>query len=521
MSGERVLDCAAATHPRFMAASRRRQIVNCLGGAVVALWLVMIGLLIYKNHFQKSIQPHDILPKAAALKQTERTWMEIYLKDTKVGYALTQIDPMGEDFLIWEELVLNLNLMGQASVMRTNIRSLVDQGFRLKRFTLGVESGIVRFHMSGTVEDGQVIIETGRGNQKKTHAIPLKGPPVTGGAISLFFRDRPLKIGESFTFLMFDPTTMAQKSVVITVAERETVIINRIRYNAFRLETEMWGQELTFWVDESGEMLKEKGFLGLTLVRSNAATATRDLEGEESFDFYEMASVPVTPKLQQAESLTYLKLKAEGLDKSAFDSKLLNSGRQRFSDDVIQIRQEKMPLRPEYLLPWRDVPEGMSPYLRPGFNIESDDPAIVEQAHRIVGPTRDPAAAAQKVLAWVYSRIEKRPVLSLPSAAEVLKTRTGDCNEHAVLLTALLRAIGIPARECVGLVYANGRFFYHAWTEAYMGRWISMDATLNQMPTDAAHIKLVQGGLERQTDIIPLIGKLKLSVIDYGYHSTD
>ena len=521
MSGKKVLDCAAATHSRFMISSRRTQIIDCLGGALVALWLVMIGLLIYKTHFQKSIQSDEIVTETVALKETERNWMEIYLKDAKVGYSMTRIDPVGEDFIIWEEVVLNLSLMGQPSVMRTNIRSLVDRRFRLKRFTLGVESGIVRFHMSGTVEDGQVLIETGRGNRKKTRAIPLKGPPVTGGAISLFFRGRPLNVGESFSFLMFDPSTMAQKSMVITVAARESVVINRIRYKTFRLETEMWGQKLTFWVDESGEMLKEKGFLGLTLIRSNASTATRDLEGEESFDFYEMASVPVKPKLQEAERLTCLKLKIEGLDRGALDAEVLNSGRQCFSDNIIQIRQENLPLRPEYLLPWTDVPESMRPYLQPEFNIESDDPAIVEQARRIVGLTRDPAAAARKLLAWVYSHIEKMPVLSIPSAAEVLKTRSGDCNEHAVLLTALLRAIGIPARECIGLVYANDRFFYHAWTEAYLGRWISMDATLNQMPTDATHLKLIQGGLERQTDIIPLIGKLKLSAADCRNDTTD
>jgi len=71
--------------------------------------------------------------------------------------------------------------------------------------------------------------------------------------------------------------------------------------------------------------------------------------------------------------------------------------------------------------------------------------------------------------------------------------------------------------------------FYHAWTEAYLGEksadspvdagtgWISMDATLNQMPVDATHIKLVQGGLESQIDIIGLIGKLRLEVLDYRY----
>ena len=33
----------------------------------------------------------------------------------------------------------------------------------------------------------------------------------------------------------------------------------------------------------------------------------------------------------------------------------------------------------------------------------------------------------------------------MPSALETLKHRQGDCNEHAVLLTALARASGIPA----------------------------------------------------------------------------
>jgi transglutaminase-like putative cysteine protease len=124
-------------------------------------------------------------------------------------------------------------------------------------------------------------------------------------------------------------------------------------------------------------------------------------------------------------------------------------------------------------------------------------------------------------LAWVYENIEKRPVVSVPDALSVLETRVGDCNEHAVLLTALLRAVGIPARECVGIVYTDRRFFYHAWTEAWLGQWISMDATLNQMPTDATHIKLVHGGLDKQAELMALMGKLRLEIVDYGYDSID
>jgi hypothetical protein len=507
--------------PPIMKPFSRRQMFNYIGGAVVVLWGVMIGLLIQKTHFKKPEQSSEISSKTATIKEARRDWMEIYLKESKVGYSMTQIDPVGEDFVVWEEVVLNLNLMGQASAMRTNIRSIVDREFRLKQFTLRIDSGVVRFQMSGKVEGREMLIETGEGTRKKTHAIPLAGPPVTGSGMSLFFRERPLATGESFEFLIFDPSTMTQKRVVVGVVGRDSVVINRIRYDAFRLETEMWGQKLIFWLNEAGEVLKEKGFMGLTLIRSSAAAAPRDIKGDDAYDFYEMASIDVKPKLRHAERLTYLRLKVDGLEKAHFDADILNRGRQRFSGDLLEITQEKRPLKAGYMLPFPDVPGEMDPYLIPGFNIQSDDDEIVEQAREIVGDTKDPVIAARRLMGWVYHHVEKRPVLSLPSAIEVLKTRAGDCNEHAVLLTALLRAAGIPARECVGLAYANDRFFYHAWTEAYVDGWVTMDATLNQMPTDATHIKLVQGGLDRQTEIIPLIGKLKLAIVDSGYDSTD
>ena len=133
----------------------------------------------------------------------------------------------------------------------------------------------------------------------------------------------------------------------------------------------------------------------------------------------------------------------------------------------------------------------------------------------IVGEENNALMAARRLSVWVYLNLDKMPVLTIPSAIEVLKTRVGDCNEHATLLTALLRASGIPAKLSIGLTYSRGQFFYHAWTEAYVGEWISVDATLNQLPVDATHIKLVEGNLDKQVAIAGLIGKLELKVLDF------
>ena len=95
-----------------------------------------------------------------------------------------------------------------------------------------------------------------------------------------------------------------------------------------------------------------------------------------------------------------------------------------------------------------------------------------------------------------------------------LTHRVGDCNEHAVLLAALARAAGIPAKIEAGLVYLNGRFYYHAWNLLYLGKWITADSLFNQIPADVTHIRLTSGAPDQQFDIINVIGRIKLRIIE-------
>ena len=135
---------------------------------------------------------------------------------------------------------------------------------------------------------------------------------------------------------------------------------------------------------------------------------------------------------------------------------------------------------------------------------------------RAVGPR----ARAERLVRHVNALLEKKPTVSLPSAREVLRTRVGDCNEHTVLYVAMARALGIPSRIAVGLVYLHGAFYYHAWPEVYVegptgrGLWLPVDPTLNQFPADATHVRLARGGLDRQAAILPLIGTSRMSVLE-------
>jgi len=106
------------------------------------------------------------------------------------------------------------------------------------------------------------------------------------------------------------------------------------------------------------------------------------------------------------------------------------------------------------------------------------------------------------------------------SAAESITSKSGNCQTHARLYTALARAAGIPTRFVSGLVYLDGKgFLYHSWAESFIeGRWVSVDPTYNQLPADPTHIKLLEGHLPRDmAPIIAIIGRIKITVLEMNY----
>jgi transglutaminase-like putative cysteine protease len=230
-----------------------------------------------------------------------------------------------------------------------------------------------------------------------------------------------------------------------------------------------------------------------------------------------MTSVKPDGAMPDPARLSGLKMEISGLEGSELSEEVLNGGRQRYKGGILEVLREKIPTQAGYLLPYPDEAGRMRPFLAPEMNIQSDDEEVRKKVREICGNDREPAAVARKLLDWVFRNVEKRPVLSVPSALEVLRTKVGDCNEHATLLAAFLRAAGIPARLCIGLAYSRDRFYYHAWTEAYLGEWITLDATLNQMPVDPGHVKLVEGNLEKQVVIAGLVGEIRVKVLDFQY----
>jgi len=112
-----------------------------------------------------------------------------------------------------------------------------------------------------------------------------------------------------------------------------------------------------------------------------------------------------------------------------------------------------------------------------------DHPKIADLANRLTADRDGSWNRASAVYEWVFENIEKKAVVSVPSALEVLEAMEGDCNEHTLLYTALARAAGVPTRVAIGLVWSeelNG-FYYHAWPEVFVGEWIWIETKMGRI----------------------------------------
>jgi hypothetical protein len=128
--------------------------------------------------------------------------------------------------------------------------------------------------------------------------------------------------------------------------------------------------------------------------------------------------------------------------------------------------------------------------------LQSDNAEIIALARQAAGDARDNEARMQRLTDFVRGYIaDKNLGVGYASALETVHSRQGDCTEHAVLLAALGRALGIPVRVLTGLAYvphyagADAVLVPHAWVQAWVdGRWRSYDAALGRF--DAGHIAL-------------------------------
>ena len=473
---------------------------------ILLFWFVMLGILIERTY----LRPSNVIALDTATQEGVRAtdeWFGIYQQGKKIGYAHTQTTPEAETYHLFEESELDILALGSVQRVRTVINSYTTKNFLLKYFDFSMQSDMTAMKIKGAVLGKKLMLDIVTGGATRSEHIDLKDPPYLSPNIKPAILLMGLEAGRTYRFPLFNPATMSTEEATISVESKELIKIGDTKQTLYKMKESFQGMETTSWVTQDGETIKEESALGYTLLKESMVEAKKRDKSGPVVDIISLTMIPSDP-IKDSEQVTYVKARLKGVPLQGYQ---LDHDRQTLTGDMIEVRKEDPPAG--YVLPYAEKEQAA--YLLPNALIQSDDKKIIAQAAKILSNEKDPHDAAKKLNDWVYTALTKKPVVSIPSALEVLNQREGDCNEHTALYTALARSAGIPTRMAAGIVYLEDGFYYHAWPEVWVGRWMPVDPTFGQFPADATHIRFVTGNLDRQADIVRLVGKLKVEFLEY------
>ncbi len=486
-----------------------------IGASIVGFWLVMTGLLLQRELGVRRLTAEP----ASRLEAPTETWMGIYVEpEQRIGQVHVRQSPEERRGLAGARMTLDaemrLNLLGKSTDLE--LKGFVWRPYDQPEadFDFTIRSAEYDFRIHGGLGGGELTAEVVSAGETFPLSLPVDGEMVFASGFGATLELPTLEVGEEVRLESFDPLTLSKSPARVRCLARESLDLGMGPIATRRLQVTMGGVRSLAWVDEGGEVVRAETPFGLVLQKIDgpreAELAAPTGEGLEEL----LGRTAIRPSGQRPfRTARTMTVEIRGREAGPLDERPL-------PEDEVQVSLGEN----RYRLTVPPTPGAATAveapdaaYLAADTFAQADHPKIRRQASDIVAGETDPWRRARLIHDWVFTRIEKHPVVSIPSALEVLEKRRGDCNEHTVLFTALARAAGLPTRIAIGIVWSDelDGFYYHAWPEVHLdGRWLWMDPTLDQPLADATHLKLLNGGIESWPRLLPYLGQLEIEVLE-------
>ncbi|QDU32783.1 Transglutaminase-like superfamily protein [Poriferisphaera corsica] len=504
-------------------------------------WFVGLMCVLMVGAVSGVVRAQNVRPNEMGDVQEEQ-WYVLMLGGQRAGW--TQARRGEDDGLVRSDVKMNLKIKRGAIELEIDMLqvSWETSGGEPRRayseMNMGGGSGLKAAYKMG--EDG-VIQTTWQLGKPVEKAFPELPTDVLGLAASEKVIAEKLKAGED----EFSIKT-ADLSLGVTVVEAKfkkvgEKVIEVYGKKAPAIEWEVKLSNLPSitakqYTDERGRVLRMMvpmgGGLDVEMVAADKATAMMDLEAPEV-----MAETLIKPMagsvkgdIRSSRQAVYELSFKRGKD---VDLKMPRTGTQKViwgsskkARVVVNLDEAN---NPEADLPAEDD-------LASTQMLRWDDEVVQSLIRRALGDDMGQGMSdrekASKLRRFVNAYIdEKSLAVGMATAAEVARTKEGDCTEHAALLAAMLRGAAIPSRVVNGLMFVD-EFMgyervlgYHAWTMAWIeeedgGRWVDFDAVLSgNEDYDAGHIAMTVSSMrddQMQNDLVglvPMMGNVKVKVV--------
>jgi hypothetical protein len=451
---------------------------------------------------------------ASASARAQDSWDAIYLGGAKIGHIHTWVEKVsdrGRDFnRVRIDIEQRLKRRDDETVIRLmygTIETLEGEVLKLDTRTQAGETQDIRVH--GDVINHRMTLKMEGGGHQERRIIPWD-PDVRGpyGAEQSMARQR-MKEHEKRPIKMYIPELNKVCDVMLEARTIEPVLMgDGTKRPLLRVDqtTTVDGKrrpeyDARLYADSEGQVLKsEQDVLGGMVVYRTTEAAAKAPSGPIKFDLILSTVVKVGRKIPNPEQTRHIKYRVSLKDSEPAKVFPVDARQSvaPYADDPTKAILEIKSLGP---LDGEPVAgEVDAAFTKPNAIVTSDDVRVRSLATRITRGLIDPWEKVTAINKWVAQNVrDKNFKVAFAAASEVARNLSGDCTEHSVLAAALCRAVGIPSRVAIGLIYVDELegFGYHMWDEVFVNnRWVAIDPSFDQTTVDAVHIKLSDTSLE-------------------------
>lgn len=467
-----------------------------------------------------------------APKTVQENWDVVYVDGVKAGYVQTQFSEIDRGGRKLRQAVTHLRLTlkrehdtVQMKEDNADVETLDGKvlGIAIVNYP-GKEGATVR---KGTVKEDHIDIVVTDANGKVRGEITKPWNPRVVGIRGQehLYSDRKVQPGDVFSYESFVGELTVVMTMQVEVKDYDTVRFLST-HKEQRLLRALTTSEpigdvslppMTVWLNERREPVRTsfvmKGFGTLVLERTSRAVATGAVgtltAGATNIGYTQL--IPLNRRLPHglnARAAVY-HITVQG------DRNVMTAFAHDNRQEIRNVHGNSFDL---YVHPIQEtadpaVKEPGKEFLAGSYYVNNDDPRVRELARRAVGSETDPWKKAQRVARWVFQHMHSDYEVGFDTAEHVARTLEGDCTEHSVLAAAMCKAVGIPSRTAIGLVYFEKKsppkqgpvLGFHMWAEVWInGQWRGIDPTMGS-PVGAGHLKITDHSWYRITSLQPLL----------------
>jgi transglutaminase-like putative cysteine protease len=466
------------------------------------------------------------------------TWDATFMQGEQVGHLHTVTQVVERDggklLQIESQMQMSVQRFGDQTAPAASFKTLETLDGRLVSFESQQQLGPTEQSSRGIVRDGQLLIETT--TTGKTLSSKIDWNDQHGGFFALehSLLRKPMQAGEQRTVQALAQMFNQLATNELAAREEEEVKLLDGTQRLLRIDVVTKfanGNSIhsRVWTDRQGQPLKTRlDAFGVESYRTTKERALAESAGAADLGLATIVRLerPLSKPHQTRRVRYEVTLGGEPGSGENDPAKVFPSGpgqqvkplSARTAELIVTAVQPQNGPARETSSPPTEADR------QPNNLVQSDHPLVVQTASEAAAEQTDPLQIARALERYVRANVRnKNFTQALATAADVARTREGDCTEHAVLLAALARARQIPARVAIGLVYVEALqgFGYHMWSELYVAdTWVPFDGTLGQGGIGAAHIKLAHTNLsggDAFSAFLPVaqvLGRLKIRVLE-------